>query len=209
MRLAVNVLRNPIDLENYDIIEGKIDENNFKKTMEFINEENLFKNNNNDQRSYDKLKYEVIENENIYNDNFKGNEQILLNDGNLIRNMKNKEYNDDFNYEDIEKQRICENSGENEQFYEENADKKKRYYNDANVYVQKIDRSETEEIKLLQCTKLILTLNLPTVLVYLFLPSSVKLTVNKKDLSILLFNFLEKEKTKLEVKSEENFICIF
>ena len=54
-----------------------------------------------------------------------------------------------------------------------------------------------------------LILNLPTVLVYLFLPSSVKLTVNKKKLSILLFNFVGKEKTKLEVKSEENIICIF
>ena len=32
-----------------------------------------------------------------------------MNDGNLIRNMKDKEYNDDINYEDIKKRKICEN----------------------------------------------------------------------------------------------------
>ena len=33
--------------------------------------------------------------------------------------MKNKKYNDDINYEDIEKQKICEHFGEIEQLYEE------------------------------------------------------------------------------------------
>ena len=68
-----------------------------------------------------------------------------------------------------------------------------------------------QDLKLFRAYSLkrVLTLNLRTFLVYLFLPSSVKLTFNKKKLSILLFNFLGKEKTKLEVKSEENMICIF
>ena len=117
---------------DYDIIERKI-ENNFKKTKELINKENLFKNNNN-QRSYDKLKYKVIEDENINNDNFGGNKQILTNDGNLNKNVKSKKYNDDINYEDIEKQKICGHFGEIEQLYEEtllkNVGNNKRYYDE-------------------------------------------------------------------------------
>ena len=72
------------------------------KTKEFINEEILFKDNKN-QRRCDELKYNVIEDENIDNDDFRGNEQILINNGNFIKNIKDKEYNDDINYEDIKK----------------------------------------------------------------------------------------------------------
>ena len=63
-------------------------------------------------------------------------------------------------------------------------------------------------LQLKEVIEIILTLNLLTVLVYLFLPSSVKLTVNKKKLSILLFNFLGKEKTKLEVKRRKYYMHI-
>ena len=72
------------------------------KTKGFINEEILFKDNKN-QRRCDELKYNVIEDENIDNDDFRGNEQILINNGNFIKNIKDKEYNDDINYEDIKK----------------------------------------------------------------------------------------------------------
>ena len=79
---------------NYDIIEKrKIDESNSKETKELMNGENFIKNKNN-RRNYDELKYKVIEDGNIDNDNIGGNEQILINDGNLIKNMKDKEYND-------------------------------------------------------------------------------------------------------------------
>ena len=134
---------------DYVIIEEKV-ENNFKKIKEFINEENWFKNNNN-QRSYDELKYIVIEDENINNDNFGGNKQILTNDGNLNKDIKNKKYNDDIHYGDIENQKISEHFGEIEQLYEEtllkNVGHYKRYNNDNEVDVEKIDKSETEEIK--------------------------------------------------------------
>ena len=134
---------------DYDIIEEKI-ENHFKKIKEFINEENLFKNNNN-QRNYDELKYKAIEDENINNNNFGGIKQILTNDGNLNKDIRNKKYNDDIHYEDIEKQKICEHFGEIEQLYEEtllkNVRHNKHYNNDDDVDAEKIDKSETEEIK--------------------------------------------------------------
>ena len=94
---------------NYDIIEErKIVESNSKETSEFMNEENFIKNKNN-RRNYDELNYKVIEDENIDNVNLGENEQILMNDGNLIKAMKCKKYNDDINYEDFEKRRIHEN----------------------------------------------------------------------------------------------------
>ena len=135
---------------DYDIIEEKI-ENNFKKIKEFINEENLFKNNNN-QRSYDELKYKVIEDENTNNDHSGENKQILTNDGNVNKDMKNKKLNDDINNEDIVKQKIYEHFGEIEQLYEEtllqNVGHNKRYNNDDDdVDVEKIDKSETDKIE--------------------------------------------------------------
>ena len=83
-----------------------------------------------------------------YNDHIGGNEQILMNDGNLIKNMKDKECNDDINYEDFEEQKIHENFEEIEKLYEEallKNDDKKRNYND--VYEEKIDENDTEKIK--------------------------------------------------------------
>ena len=43
----------------------------------------------------------IIEDENIDNGNLGGNEQILINDGNLIKNMKDKEQHDDVNNKDL------------------------------------------------------------------------------------------------------------
>ena len=68
---------------DYDIIEENIKENNFKKSKKFMNGENIFKNKI-DRRNYDELKYKIIEDENIDNFIFGGNEQILINDINLI-----------------------------------------------------------------------------------------------------------------------------
>ena len=65
-----------------------------------MNGENFIKNKNN-RRNYDEPKYKVIEDGNIDNDNIGGNEQILINDGNLIKNMNDKGYND-INYKDFE-----------------------------------------------------------------------------------------------------------
>ena len=94
-----------------------------------MNGENLIKNKNN-RRNYDELKYKVIEDGN--NDKIGGNEQILINDGNLIKNMTGKKYNDDINYEDFEKRRIHENFEGIEKLYEEslfkNVDDKKTFF---------------------------------------------------------------------------------
>ena len=132
---------------NYDIIEErKIDESNSKETKEFINGENLVKNKNN-RRNYNELKYKVIEDGN--NDKIGGKEQILTNDGNLIKNMKDKKYNDDINYEDLKKRRIHENFEELEKLYEEalfkNFDDEKRNYDDD--YIGKNNRNDTEKFK--------------------------------------------------------------
>ena len=70
-----------------------------------MNEENFIKNKNN-RRNYDELKYKVIGDGNIDNVNLGGNEQILINNGNLIKNMKNDEQNDNINNEDFEKQKF-------------------------------------------------------------------------------------------------------
>ena len=53
-----------------------------------MNEENIIKNKNN-RRNFHELKYKVMEDENIDNVNLGENEQILINDENLIKNMKN------------------------------------------------------------------------------------------------------------------------
>ena len=97
-----------------------------------MNGKNLIKNKNN-RRNYDELKYKVvIVDRNINNDNIGGNKQILINDGNLIKNMKDKKYNDDINYEDFEKRKACEDFKDIGQLNEEtlfkNVDNKKRYY---------------------------------------------------------------------------------
>ena len=86
---------------NYDNLEEDIEENNFKETEQFINKRKLFKNRNK-QGNYDELKYKNIEDENIITDNCGGNERIPINDENLIKDIKNKEYKD-INYEDFEK----------------------------------------------------------------------------------------------------------
>ena len=67
--------------------------------------EKIFIVNKNNRRNYDELKYKVIEDENIDNVNLGGNEQILINDGNLIKNMKDKEQNDIDN-EDFQKKKL-------------------------------------------------------------------------------------------------------
>ena len=51
----------------------------------------------------------IIEDENIDNGSFRGNEQILTNDGHFFDNIKDKECNSGMNYKDIKKDKICEN----------------------------------------------------------------------------------------------------
>ena len=63
-----------------------------------INDEKLFKDKNN-RRDYDKSKYKAIKDENSDYGNFEVIEQILINDGHLSKNIKDKEYNDVSNYE--------------------------------------------------------------------------------------------------------------
>ena len=136
------------NLTGYEKIdyEGNIEENNFKKSKQFINKKNISKNKNN-RRNYDGLKYKAIEDEDTDYSYSRGNEDILINDGNLIKNMKNKEQNDDINNEDIEKQQIYENYEDINELHEgplfENINK--RYYDDFNE--GKIDGKDTEEIK--------------------------------------------------------------
>ena len=116
---------------HYNVIEGSIEENNFKKSKQFMNKKNISKNKNN-RRNYDGLKYEAIEDEDTDYSYLRENEDILINDGNLTKNMKNKEQNDNINNEDIEKQKICESYEEINQLNEgtlfENIDE--RYYDD-------------------------------------------------------------------------------
>ena len=92
---------------DYDIIEENVEENNFKKCKKFMNGANIFKNKIN-RINYDEVKYKVIEDENIDNGIFRGNEQILIKDMNVIKNMRSKEYNDDINKEGFEKRKICD-----------------------------------------------------------------------------------------------------
>ena len=91
---------------NYDNFEEDVEEYNYEETEQFINKKKLFKNRNN-QGNYDKLKNKDIEDENITTDNSRGNKQIPINDENLIKDIKNKEFND-INYEDFEKRKTCE-----------------------------------------------------------------------------------------------------
>ena len=72
-----------------------------------MNKKKLFKNRNN-QVNHDELKYKNIEDENITTDNTEGSEQIPINDENLIKDIKNKEFNNDINYKDFEKRTTCE-----------------------------------------------------------------------------------------------------
>ena len=44
---------------DYDVIEGNIEENNFKESKQFMNKKNISKNKNN-RRNYDGLKYKAI-----------------------------------------------------------------------------------------------------------------------------------------------------
>ena len=131
---------------NYDNFEEDIEENNFEETEQFINTEKLSKNRNN-EGNYDKLKYKDIEDENITTDNSGGNKQIPINDENLIKDIKNKEFND-INYEDFEKRKTCEDFENVGQLKVEilfkNVDNKKRYYEDLDE--QKIDRNDTEQL---------------------------------------------------------------
>ena len=60
-----------------------------------MNSENIIENKIN-RRNYDELKYKVIEDEHIDNGNFVGYEQILINNINVIKNIKSKEYNSNF-----------------------------------------------------------------------------------------------------------------
>ena len=71
---------------DYDIIEENI-ENNFKKIKEFINEENLF-NNNNNQRSYDKCYAMQARSQlkNLTNINMDKNEDTMKNK--LLKNVE-------------------------------------------------------------------------------------------------------------------------
>ena len=121
-------------------------ENSCEETEQFINEKKLFKNRNN-QGSYNKLKYKDIEDEKITTDNAGGNEKIPINDENLIKDSKNKEFND-INYEDFEKRKTCEDFNDIGQLNEEtlflNVDNKKRYYED--IDEEKTDRNDTEEL---------------------------------------------------------------
>ena len=134
---------------NYDDLEEDIEKNNFEETEQFMNEKKLFKNRYNEE-NYDKLKYKNIEDENITIDNSGGNEQIPINDENLIKDIKNKEFND-INYEDFEKPKTCEDFKDIEQLNEEtlfkNVDNKKRYYQD--IDEEKIDKNDTEEYLLI------------------------------------------------------------
>ena len=129
-----------------DVIEGNIEESNFKESKQFINENNISKNKNN-RRNCDGLKYKAIEDVDTGYSYLRGNEEVLINDGNSIKKMKNKEQNDDINNEDIEKQKICENYEKIKELYEgtlfENINK--RFYDDFNE--GKIDGNDTEEIK--------------------------------------------------------------
>ena len=131
---------------DYDVIKGNIEENNFKESKQFMNKKNISKNKNN-RRNYDGLKYKAIEDDDTGYSYLGGNEDILINNGNLIKNMKNKEQKDDINNENFEKQTICENYEEIKELYEgtlfENINK--RYYDDFNE--GKIDGNDTEEIK--------------------------------------------------------------
>ena len=107
----------------YDDFEENIEENNFEETEQFMNEKKLFKNRNN-QGNYDNMK-------------------IPINDENLIKDIKNKEFNDT-NYEDFEKRKTCEDFKDIGQLSEEtlfkNVDNKKR------CYEEKTDRNDTEEL---------------------------------------------------------------
>ena len=82
---------------DYDITEENIEEINFIKSKKFMNGANMFENKIN-RRNYDELKYKVIEDENIDNGNFGGNEQMLINGINVIKNIKSKGYNNNINY---------------------------------------------------------------------------------------------------------------
>ena len=134
------------DLAYYEEIEEDADENNFDETKQFMNKTKLFKNRNN-QGNHNKSKYKDIEDENITTDNSGGNEQIPINDENLIKDIKNEEFND-INYEDFEKRKSCEdfeNVGQlNEETLFKNVDNKKRYYED--IEEDKSDRNDTEEL---------------------------------------------------------------
>ena len=134
---------------NYDDLEEDIEKNNFEETEQFMNEKKLFKNRYNEE-NYDKLKYKNIEDENITIDNSGGNEQIPINDEKLIKDIKNKEFND-INYEDFEKRKTCEDFEDIGQLNQEtlfkNVYNKKRYY--GNMDEEKIDRNDTEEYLLI------------------------------------------------------------
>ena len=94
---------------------------------------NISKNKNN-RRNHDGLKYKSIKDEEFDNSYSGGNEGILINDGNSIKNIKDKEQYDDISNEDFEKRKICENYEEINQLYEgilfKNIDK--RYNDDFN-----------------------------------------------------------------------------
>ena len=84
-----------------------------------MNGKNSIKNKNN-RRNYDELKYKVIVDGNINNGNIGGNEQILINDGNLIKNMKDKKYNDDINYDALSRNPIDLEAIENNDINDKN-----------------------------------------------------------------------------------------
>ena len=132
-----------IELDFKDMKKGTIYGNN-EKTIEQLNKENVFKNNNN-QINYDKLKYKEIKDENITTDNSGGNKQIPINDENLIKDIKDKEFNDDVNYEDFEKRKTCENFEDIRQLIEETLFTNIGCYYD-DIDEEKIDRNDTEEI---------------------------------------------------------------
>ena len=131
---------------NYDNFEEDIEMYNYEETEQFMNKKKLFKNRNN-QGNYDKLKYKDIEDENITTDNSGGSEQIPINDENLIKDIKNKEFNA-INYEDFEKRKTCEdfeNVGQlNEETLFRNVGNKKRHYEYINE--GRIHRNNTEEL---------------------------------------------------------------
>ena len=47
---------------DYNVLDGNIEENNYKESKQFMNKKNISKNKNN-RRNYDGLKYKAMENE--------------------------------------------------------------------------------------------------------------------------------------------------
>ena len=102
--VSIQFVNDSEDLKIYEekLQSTKIDESNSRETEEPTNGKNLLKNKNY-QGTWDKLKYKSNEDENIDNGSFRGNKQILTNDGNFFENIEDKKCNSGMNYEDMKK----------------------------------------------------------------------------------------------------------